>query len=135
MSKLSCAVSIIIFYITQSESTMKISWRRCTDSPVTNAIPPTVKIGDSVYVGCKLRNRGDDVTIFKYSLTHDTWSPLPDCPTIHHGLATLDDELIVIGGMISGKQTILSGMTYGSKFFQQCRHQEINFKQKLSKTR
>ena len=84
---------------------MKISWRRCTDSPVTNAIPPIVKIGDNVYVGSELRKRGDDSTIFKYSLTHDTWSPLPDCPTTYHGLATLDDELIVIGGMISDKQT------------------------------
>ena len=77
---------------------MKINWRRFTDSPVTNAIPPTVKIGDNVYVGYGLRKREDEKTIFKYSLTHDTWSRLPDCPTFQHGLGTLDDELIVIGG-------------------------------------
>ena len=81
---------------------MKINWRRCTDSPVTNAIPPTVKIGDNVYVGYGLRKREDEKTIFKYSLTHDTWSRLPDCPTFQHGLATLDGELIVIGGRAGG---------------------------------
>ena len=78
-----------------------MEWKKCADSPVTNATPPTVKMGDNVYVGSGLRQRGDETTIFKYSLTHDTWSRLPDCPTCRHGLATLDDELIVIGGCTS----------------------------------
>ena len=82
---------------------MKISWRRCADSPVANAIPPTVKIGDNVYVGSGLRKRGDESTIFKYSLTHNIWSPLPNCPTFHHGLATLDKKLIAIGGLRYGQ--------------------------------
>ena len=69
--------------------------------PVTAAGPPVVKIGDSVYVGCGVRKATDELTILKYSITHDTWSHLPDCPTYHHGLATLDDELLVIGGKIS----------------------------------
>ena len=58
-----------------------------------------MKIGDNVYVGDGLRKLKYKTTIFKYSLTHDTWSHLPDCPTLQHGLATLDDELIVIGGL------------------------------------
>ena len=87
----------------QSDNLSKFEWTRCTDSPVTNAIPPTVKIGDNVYVGEALRKRGDETAIFKYSLTHDTWSRLPDCPTSQHGLATLDGELIVIGGNITGQ--------------------------------
>ena len=82
-----------------------MEWKRCTDSPVTNAIPPTVKIGDNVYVGYGLRKREDESTIFKYSLTHDTWSRLPACPTLQHGLATLDDEVIVIGGQQSRRPT------------------------------
>ena len=87
----------------QSENGIAVEWKRCTDSPVTNAIPPTVKIGDSVYVGYGLRKREEKTMIFKYSLTHDTWSPLPDSPTYQHGLATLDDELIVIGGHATGE--------------------------------
>ena len=80
---------------------MKISWRQCKESPVTNAIPPIVKIGDNMYVGYGIRKYKEERAVFKYSLTHDTWSCLPDCQTIHHGLATLDDELIVIGGFTS----------------------------------
>ena len=79
-----------------------MEWKKCADSPVTNATPPTVKMGDTVYVGSGLRQRGDETTIFKYSLTHNTWSRLPDCPTRRHGLVILDNELIVIGGFVSG---------------------------------
>ena len=53
-----------------------------------------------MYVGHRLReeNAKAKTTVFKYSLTLDTWSPLPNCSTKHHGLATLDGELIVVGG-------------------------------------
>ena len=111
-------VQTLNYSITQDESTIKISWRRCTDSPVTNAIPPTVKIGDNVYAGYGLRKRGEAKMIFKYSLTQDTWSPLPDCPTFQHGLATLDDELIVIGGLEAG-QTSNKVYTFRDKKWQQ----------------
>ena len=99
----------------QSDNSSKFEWRRCADSPVTNAIPPTVKIGDNVYVGKGLRKRGDESSIYKYSLTHDTWSRLPACPTYQHGLATLDDELIVIGGHTStndGLAMVLTNKVY-----------------------
>ena len=68
-----------------------------------------MKIGDNVYVGDGLRKDGDTSGIFKYSLTHDTWSRLPDCPTYQHGLATLDEELIVIGGHADG---VASNLVY-----------------------
>ena len=60
-----------------------------------------MKIGDNVFVGDGLRKYRDEATIFRYSLIHATWSRLPSCPTRQHGLATLDDELIVIGGITS----------------------------------
>ena len=56
-----------------------------------------------MYVGDGISKNKDKRTVFKYSLTHDTWSPLPDCPTYQQGLATLDDELIVIGGCAGGR--------------------------------
>ena len=98
---------------------MKISWRRCADSPVTNAIPPIMKIGDSVYVGYGLRKHKEERSVFKYNLTHDTWSRLPDCPTIHHGLATLDDELIVVGGKITGQVQTNNVYTFRDDKWQQ----------------
>ena len=56
-----------------------------------------------MYVGHRLRKREEETTVFKYSLTHDTWSSLPDSPSHQHGLAALDDELVLIGGLTSGK--------------------------------
>lgn len=65
-----------------------------------------MKIGDYVYVGDALRKQGEETrVIFRYTLIHDTWSRLPKCPTFQHGLASLNDELIVIGGLISSRVT------------------------------
>ena len=74
-------------------------WRRCADSPVSNSMSPIVKLGDDVFVGCGLRKPTDSHAIYKYSISGDTWSQLPDCPTFHHGLATFNNELLVVGGL------------------------------------
>ena len=44
--------------------------------------------------------RDDSHYILKYNLQRDTWNKLPYCPTYQHGLATLDKQLLVIGGKI-----------------------------------
>lgn len=88
-----------------SDSLLRVSWRRCSDLPVAVSTSPIVKIGDNVYVGDGLRRANDEFTIFKYSLSLDTWTRLPPCPTNQHALATLNDELIVIGGKASGVTT------------------------------
>ena len=67
--------------------------------------PQIVRIGDFVYVGGGYRDRLEAHTIFKYSISQDTWTPLPHCPTICYGLASLDKELVVIGGISHGKPT------------------------------
>ena len=65
--------------------------------------PKIVRIGDYVYVGGGYRDHHEADTIFKYSISQNTWTPLPHCPTIQHGLASLDKELVVIGGKSHGK--------------------------------
>ena len=67
--------------------------------------PQIVRIGDYVYVGGGYSDRLGAQTIFKYSISHDTWTPLPHCPTIHYGLASLDKKLVVIGGKSHGEPT------------------------------
>ena len=64
--------------------------------------PQIVKIGDYVYVGGGYR---EGLGIFRYSLSQDTWTPLPHCQTFQHGLASLDKQLVVIGGISHGKPT------------------------------
>ncbi len=64
--------------------------------------PQVVKIGDYVYVGGGM-TRGSDVNVYKFSITQDIWTPLPPCPTFHHGLTTLNSELIAIGGQVNNK--------------------------------
>ena len=75
-------------------------WRKCADLPVARSATSVVRIGDSVYVSEGFTKPGDSYAIMKYILSQDTWMPLPPCPTYQHGLATLNEELIVIGGKV-----------------------------------
>ena len=84
---------------------MRVSWKRCADLPVAVSTSPVVKIGDNVYVGDGLRQNGEDSSIFKYNYTLDTWTRLPQSPTGQHALATLNEELISVGGRVSGRAT------------------------------
>ena len=84
---------------------MRVRWRKRADLPATASTSPVVKIGDNVYVGHGLRQIKEKSNIFKYSITLNTWTCLPHCPTTQHALATLKDKLIVIGGSISGMAT------------------------------
>ena len=73
-----------------------------------------MKIGDNVYVGSGLRDYGAQETaayiIFKYNITSNVWSSLPECPTKHHGLAALDNEVVAIGGC--DKLSIITSSVY-----------------------
>ena len=66
--------------------------------PEPISVPQVVKIGNHVYVGGGMRRMKGPM--FKYSLHEDTWTVLPLCRTSGHSLATLDDELLAIGGMM-----------------------------------
>ena len=74
--------------------------RRCADLPIGISAAHVVRIGDYVYVGGGNR-MGRDQTVYQYTISRDLWTPLPDCPTYHHSLATWNDELIALGGKIS----------------------------------
>ena len=82
---------------------MTIKWNQCADLPTAVALPSIVRIGDYIYVGGGLR-RGYDA-IMKYRISQDTWTTLPNCPTYEHGLATLNGELVAIGGTVLSKAT------------------------------
>ena len=46
-----------------------------------------------------------DDRVFKYDFSKDVWTPLPPCGTFHHGLTTLNSELIAVGGKARGQAT------------------------------
>ncbi len=73
--------------------------------PVARSAPSAVRIGDYVYVGGGYRKPGSRDNIQRYSISKDEWIFLPDCPTTQHGLASLNKELMVIGGKLSNITT------------------------------
>ena len=61
-----------------------------------------------MYAGGGYRNDSDSQnTIFKYSIRDDFWDTLPYSETVQYSLATLNGELITIGGIVSWKTTNL----------------------------
>lgn len=52
-----------------------------------------------------MRKHDVSIDIFKYSISRNTWTALPHCPTYEHGLAELNHELVVIGGKIQHRIT------------------------------
>ena len=56
-----------------------------------------------MYVSDGFTKPDNSFNIMKYSLKQDTWMPLPPCPTYQHGLATLNEELIVVGGEMNAR--------------------------------
>ena len=89
----------------QKSTALKMKWRKCPDMPGEISVPQVVKIGRLVYVGGGMRKSTpkNAHNIFKYTLDEDNWTMLPYCKTFLHSLASLDDKLIAIGGMIGAK--------------------------------
>ncbi len=69
--------------------------------PVARSAPSAVRIGGYVYVGGGNTKPGSRHNVQRYSISKNKWTLLPDCPTSQYGLASLNKELIVIGGKIS----------------------------------
>ena len=62
--------------------------------------PHLVKIRNNIYCGGGYTGKVDTLRlVFKYDATTDTWSPLPPCPTLFHGLSEFDNALVSVGGI------------------------------------
>lgn len=86
----------------------KLNWRKCADLDIPISSPQIVKIGESVYVGGGM-TRGE-CPIFEYNMSKDTWSSLPQCPTIQHGLAVVNNKLIAVGGRYPSESVAINSV-------------------------
>ena len=107
------AIKGIYYYVlyhslSQESTSLKVSWRKCADLPIPTSSPSMVKVGENIYVSrgvTEAYSKKYIQNIFKYNIKHDVWMPLPPCKTCYHGLATLDNKLVVVGGHVAGKAT------------------------------
>ena len=86
---------------------LQVHWKRCADLPVAFSAPHVVKIGEDVYVGGGIVEDKAVMAdcVYKYTFSEDVWEKLPACKTLNHGLTTLNNELIVVGGTRYGLAT------------------------------
>ncbi len=89
----------------QEGYSFNLIWKKHADMPVATSAPSAVRIGDYVYVGGGYRKPGSRDNVQRYNISKNEWTLLPECPTIQHGLASLNKELVVIGGQHSNIAT------------------------------
>ena len=98
---LQTASSLSSFFL-QKEKFIKICWEEKASIPVDISSPIIVKIGDHVYVsGGNRKDKKEGKLILQYHIPRDTWNTLPSSPTCCHALATLNNQLLVVGGIHS----------------------------------
>ena len=78
-----------------------MTWEKKADLPVGISSPHIVKISNFVFVGGGFRDRFETWAIFQYHMNDNRWTTLPQCPVVNQGLASLNDELISVGGICS----------------------------------
>ena len=78
-----------------------MTWEKKADLPVGISSPQIVKINNFVFLGGGLSNRFETSAIFQYHIIDNRWTTLCQCPVLHQGLASLNDELISVGGKSS----------------------------------
>lgn len=73
-----------------------------------------MKIDDSVFVGGGYQKNSSIIfqyssahgfAIFQYSIKENSWKVLPPCRVYQQGLATINGELISLGGILSWRAT------------------------------
>ena len=77
-----------------------MTWEKKAELPVGISSPQIVKINNFVFIGGGLGNRSSAV-IFQYHIIDNRWTTLRQCPVQYQGLASLNDELISVGGICS----------------------------------
>ena len=83
----------------QKTDALKLTWEKKPYLPVGISSPQIVKIDNFLFVGGGLRNEHESSAFFQYHINDNRWTTLPQCPAKHQGLASLNDELISVGGM------------------------------------
>ena len=78
------------------QSTME--WKQKDNNlPVEMNSHHIVRIGNNIYCGGGFTGKvSTDRLVFKYNCKNDKWSQLPICPSLHLGLAQLDEKLVTV---------------------------------------
>ena len=66
--------------------------------------PEAIMLNEKVYVGAGTSHGGNDAVVMVYNILNNEWSSLPEYECYWFGMTSLDNHLVVIGGVITGSQ-------------------------------
>ena len=85
---------------------LKLKWKQGRDMPYRMSTTiQAIVIGDNVYIGggYTLISLVNCCTVMVYSLASGSWSKLPPHETQWFGMAAVNNELVLVGGLVSTK--------------------------------
>ena len=118
------SVHVYICFVSPPQSTMvpssiTFNWRRCKDNPQGLVYGQPVALNRKLYVRGKRRRTQ---TVLEYTPGHDRWTALPPPPVRDFTIATLRDQLLVVGCMdystLKKTKTILSFDEHSQQWIQ-----------------
>ena len=73
-----------------------------------------VVIGNNVYVGGGYSSAGNRVTVMVYSLETGSWRTLPPYESLYFGMAAVNNQLVLVGGISTSHRNVLGVWDEGS---------------------
>ena len=93
-----------------------ITWTQLADVPVKMSLGKTAVINGKVYYGGgKSSNTRDNYYVHCYDPTHDTWTTLPKLPVRQFSLSSVNNNLVVVGGIVNESTPTNKVHTYDKK--------------------
>ena len=78
---------------------VKLNFTECAELPRSGGGGEAIVVGKVVYVKC-----GGEV--FKYSITEDSWSTLPETPVVYFSIVYLRQKIILVGGQLRSNNQV-----------------------------
>ncbi len=93
-----------------------ITWKSSTDLPAAPSEAKTTVINGKLYCGGGVtKSFKNDVVVYCYDVSQDTWSALPQLPVRFYGVGRLNSTLVAVGGTkmgIKGMNQDISNKVY-----------------------
>ena len=92
--------------LSETKDPLNIDWQNCKEMPhgMTYYPEAIIVLNEKIYVGAGTSHGGNDAVVMVYNIPNNEWSSLPEYECYWFGMASLDNHLVVVGGVIRKSQ-------------------------------
>lgn len=88
--------------LSETKDPLNIDWWNCKEMPHgMTYYPEAIMLNEKVYVGAGTSHCNNNEVVMVYNIPNNEWSSLPEYECYWFGMTSLDNNLVVVGGVIS----------------------------------